>query len=63
MIYDAGENVKEAYLVAKGLGGLGVTAYVKETNGKDYVIIKNYKKYKLDKSEKKEETKMKEKKD
>ncbi len=46
MIYDAGDNLKDAYQVAKGLGGLGVTAYVKETNGKDYVIIKNYKKYK-----------------
>ncbi len=36
-------GVLTAVDTAKGLGGLGVTAYVKNYNGVDYLILKNYK--------------------
>ena len=44
-VWDLGTNINDAYQLAKGLGGLGVIAYVKQANGKDYVIIKNYKRH------------------
>ncbi len=44
-IWDGAANAKEAYQLAKGLGGMGVVAYVKPANGQDYVIIKGYKKH------------------
>lgn len=36
----------EAYATAKGLGGFGVTAFTKNINGKDWVIIKDFRRYK-----------------
>ncbi|EIA1769887.1 type VI secretion system PAAR protein [Vibrio parahaemolyticus] len=44
-VWDGAANAKEAYQLAKGLGGMGVVAYVKPANGQDYVIIKGYKKH------------------
>lgn len=36
---------KNAYSTAKGLGGLGVTAYTKNIHGQDWVIIKDFKRH------------------
>ncbi|EKF9771394.1 type VI secretion system PAAR protein [Vibrio cholerae] len=44
-IWDGASNAKEAYQLAKGLGGMGVVAYVKPANGQDYIVIKGYKKH------------------
>lgn len=44
-VWDGAANAKDAYQLAKGLGGMGVVAYVKPANGQDYVIIKGYKKH------------------
>ncbi len=44
-VWDGAANAKDAYQLAKGLGGMGVVAYVKPANGKDYVIIKGYKRH------------------
>jgi uncharacterized Zn-binding protein involved in type VI secretion len=38
------KSTAEAYITAKGLGGLGVKSYTKNINGKDWIIIKDYKK-------------------
>lgn len=40
-----GSGVYDAYKTASGLGGLGVVAYTKSINGKDWVIIKNFRRY------------------
>jgi|GEM_PF-5077919 len=34
-IWDGAANAKDAYQLAKGLGGMGVVAYVKPANGQD----------------------------
>ncbi|EJL3952822.1 TPA: type VI secretion system PAAR protein [Vibrio cholerae] len=44
-IWDGASNAKDAYQLAKGLGGMGVVAYVKPANGQDYIVIKGYKKH------------------
>nr|VVV03968.1 hypothetical protein AW0309160_01351 [Aliivibrio wodanis] len=44
-VWDGAANAKDAYQLAKGLGGMGVVAYVKPAKGQDYVIIKGYKKH------------------
>lgn len=43
--YGLGNGVYDSYKVASGLGGLGVVAYTKNINGKDWVIIKNFRRY------------------
>lgn len=43
--WDGASNAKDAYQLAKGLGGMGVVAYVKPANGQDYIVIKGYKKH------------------
>ncbi|OOE43447.1 3-deoxy-manno-octulosonate-8-phosphatase [Salinivibrio kushneri] len=43
--WDGARDANGAYQLAKGLGGMGVVAYVKPANGQDYVIIKGYKKH------------------
>lgn len=43
--WDGARDANAAYQLAKGLGGMGVVAYVKPANGQDYVIIKGYKKH------------------
>ena len=45
-VADLASNAKDAYDLAKGLGGMGVMAYVKANQGRDYVIIKGYEKHK-----------------
>ncbi len=44
-VWDGAANAKDAYALAKGLGGMGVVAYTKMVDGKEYVIIKGYKKH------------------
>ncbi|KUI99153.1 paar motif family [Vibrio sp. MEBiC08052] len=44
-VWDGAANAHEAYRLAKGLGGMGVVVYTKPSNGRDYVIIKGYKKH------------------
>lgn len=39
------DGLKTTIETARGLGGLGVTAYTKNINGVDYVIIKNYRRH------------------
>ncbi|MFA0115059.1 S-type pyocin domain-containing protein [Vibrio sp. 10N.261.46.E11] len=43
--YGLGNGVYDSYKVASGLGSLGVVAYTKNINGKDWVIIKNFRRY------------------
>lgn len=43
--YGLGNGVYDSHKVASGLGGLGVVAYTKNINGKDWVIIKNFRRY------------------
>ncbi len=40
-----GKGSYDAYMVAKGLGGLKVQSYTKTINGQDWIIIKNYRKH------------------
>ncbi len=42
---DLAKGSAEAYATAKGLGGLGVKSYTKIINGKDWIIIKDFRKY------------------
>lgn len=44
-VADGLKNSYEAHQLAKGLGGMGVVAYVKPANGQDYIVIKGYKKH------------------
>ncbi|WP_342752135.1 type VI secretion system PAAR protein [Vibrio sp. JC009] len=44
-VWDGAGNAQDAYTLAKGLGGIGVKAYTRTVNGKEYVIIKGYKKH------------------
>ncbi len=39
------KGTAEAYATAKGLGGLGVISYSKNINGKDWIIIKNFRRH------------------
>ncbi len=39
------DGIKTTVETARGLGGLGVTAYTKNIKGVDYVIIKNYRRH------------------
>ncbi|GAA5645102.1 hypothetical protein [Vibrio proteolyticus] len=43
--YGLYDGLKGAEDTAIALGGLGVTAYVKEINGKDWLILKNFKRH------------------
>jgi hypothetical protein len=43
--YKLGDGVNSAVEIAKGLGALGVKAYTKTINGKDWVIIKDFRKH------------------
>lgn len=42
---DLSKGVMDAYATAKGLGGLGVKAYTKNINGKDWVIIRDFRRH------------------
>jgi hypothetical protein len=42
---DLSKSGAEAYATAKGLGGLGVKASTKNINGKDWIIIRDYRKH------------------
>jgi hypothetical protein len=42
---DLAKGSAEAYTTAKGLGSLGVKAYTKNINGKDWIIIKDFKRH------------------
>ncbi|SIO95393.1 hypothetical protein VSP9026_03136 [Vibrio spartinae] len=42
---DLSKGSAEAYATAKGLGGLGVKSYTKTIHGKDWIIIKDFRKY------------------
>jgi hypothetical protein len=44
-VWDGAADAREAYRLAKGLGGMGVIVYTKPANGQDYIIIKGYKKH------------------
>ncbi|ASA57637.1 type VI secretion system Vgr family protein [Vibrio gazogenes] len=44
-VWDGAANAHDAYRLTKGLGGMGVVVYTKPANGRDYVIIKGYKKH------------------
>lgn len=44
-VWGSAEHARDAYHIAKGLGGLGVMAYEKRINGRDYVIIRGYKRH------------------
>lgn len=43
--YGLGSGIYDAYTTAAGLGGLGVVAYTKNINGKDWIVIKNFRRY------------------
>ena len=44
-LHGAAKGSYDAYATAKGLGGLGVTAFVKSHNGVDYLILKGYRQH------------------